>query len=249
MKKVFAILLAGLMLAASAAAAELYTFAGLEWDTPISACEAALEESTGVGFEWTSAVRPRILDIEPGYYSVLGIRVAASFEHITVSYDPTEAYENGEAEWADDAAWALSEIRIEGMEMPWDGGLGAREVWEKLQTHCGEPSRVYYLFSEYAWDGTIYEPYSVSQEEWPCILDDGGLFAQAKGETDFIVAVHFGNVELWVEVYENDDHALCYCMNLTYYAAPVTPWEENGYEVEPFPMLEGDYVFTVIEPW
>lgn len=253
MKKLVALLLACLMLACALPAlaedAPLHTFAGIPWDTAISACVAILEEKTGVGFEWTSATQPRILDIEPGYYNVLGIRVEASFEDFTVSYDPTEAYENGEAEWDDDAAWALSEIRIEGMDMPWDGGQDAREVWEKLQAHCGEPSRVYYLFSEYHWDGTTYEPYSVPQEEWPCILDDGLPFAQAQKETGFIVAVHFGNVELWVEVNENDDHALCYCMNLNYYAAPVTTYEEDGYEVKEFPWVNGDYVFTVIEPW
>lgn len=250
MKKLFAMLLVCAMMAAvPAVAEELHTFAGIPWDTPLSECEAVLEEKLGVGFNWTRAERPRYMALEPGYYSVLGIRVDARYEDFTVWYDPTEAYENGEVEWEDDAAWQLSEICIEGMEMSGAGAEAIREVWNKLAAQYGEPSRVYFVHVVYDyWNGDKYYPYSVPQEEYDFILEDAVLYAQAE-EISYTVDVHFGNVMLECSMYESEDGLPYYSMNLYYYAQPLTPYEENGFEVEAFPMYNGDYRFTVIEPW
>lgn len=271
MKKVFAILLAGLMLAASAAAEELYTFAGVQWGTPIEECEAALEATTGVEFSpavttpyyyefgWDyyqpDSDKPTIA-AAPGEYRVLGIPIMATdtWPGICAYYTPAD----------EDGTRTLKSIRIMSnrFELPEDPDTG-RPDWSELQLAYEIFARVdgcysgvthmYMVGSDYDDGSTIY--YEVPVVEYrrlfSCALDLSRLLDWEY----FCIGMAQNNVNLFVDVtlpghpdsWSDGD----YVLTLEYLNCPFaeTDFAQQLHELaSPFPYADYPQGYIIIDP-
>ena len=244
MKRFWAVLMAVallvcLMLAVPAAAEELYTFAGLEWDTPFEECEAALEEGTGAGFTTFETEYSRYVIIDPGYYSVLGMPIETTGSTVT---DGIMAY----YEQLDDGAWTLTSVLCTSNTAPLDeegfGLIGA--VIDNAARKYGEPTLVALMGSD---EGVIY---LVPQEEFPYILRDSFAFAVAKDWDNLAMIVAFRNVCVLLDA-DLDDADSEYELMLGYvtHAVSVDSLGAQGdVTLMTFPWVNGAPEYFVIEP-
>lgn len=241
----------------AAKSGELYTFAGLKWDTPISECEAALEKGTGVGFVkepngWGDSL---YFVAEPGYYSVLGMPLDTKDGNgfIRVYYGPSEAAEErGEASYDNDADWELISV-VCGHYVEWprdesEAGIDM-EDWAPMQDVIDNVIRKYgepdLALIRNAFDD---EHYSVPAKECPYIMQDGYAFAQAQGWDGFHVEMTFRNVCLFVGVTAPGTEYGVYSTEVQYYAYPTTEFMADKTVFGAFPLLNGEPEYLVIDP-
>ncbi|MBR3927816.1 MAG: hypothetical protein IKJ65_02295 [Clostridia bacterium] len=272
MKKCICMVMSVLVLlgAFSALASEsLYTFSGIAWDTPKSEFLSVAAEKTVVAFEEyaneTYHEGQPTFEEAYGFYSVFGLPVHPnSYDSgISVIYERSEAFLNGEAEWKEDAAWTLDRIEITGAEQrlrvfaesgtvnPMDYEL-AQEVLNNMTNRYGAPTMAYIAYDE-DW-------YTVSPEEIPYLANDAFDPIVSSDAYSFTIYIIFNNVLFAVDAslpasnrYGNDASDLSMEISIIYKNRPYTAEDiaEYSYYIESadaFPFVDGSISYIVVEP-
>lgn len=275
MKKLITLLTVCLLLAASlpalAEAPALHTFAGIPWDTPKDAFITVATEQVGVPFDTYSADVFRELDpafvIQSGYYAVLGLPLDDS-QRISAYYSRTDALLSGAVEWTDPAGWSFQCISCVSDELPIGADVVtgkalpgelqlAQDVANNVIARYGTPNKAYVALS-----GWGYDYYLVPEEEVPCIIHDAALFADMNDTTSFRVILVIHNVLYTLDVslpeYRNGRYEDgSYTIRIEYLSHPVKTSDFSDktygdqYEAdltEPFPLLNGEIPYIIIEP-
>ncbi len=272
MKKCICLIMSALILlgAFSALASEpLYTFSGIAWDTPKSEFLSVAAEKTVVAFEEYANEtyhegQPTFEDAY-GFYSVFGLPVHPnSYDSgISVIYERSEAFLNGEAEWKEDAAWTFDRIEITGAEQrlrvfaesgtvnPRDYEL-AQEVLNNMTDRYGTPTMAYITYDE-DW-------YTVSPEEISHLVKDAFDPIMSSDAYCFRIYIIFNNVLFTAyaslpdsDGYGNDASDLSMEISITYKNRLYTAEDIAGdsYYIESayaFPFVDGSISYIVVEP-
>lgn len=264
MKKLFAILLACLMLAASAAAEELNTFAGVPWGTPFEECEAALEKGTGIGFYETDAVAALYYGIhlaaDPGFYTLMGMEIDAGgwmsgAPGITVCCAPDYGME-GQALEAIHIQSNIVYLGAPDTGWPdWTQLETAEEVFRRVDERYGENTCVYLAGGSEDGEDTLY--YTVPEREFPYLFQDAFAFTMAENWERLTIGLAQNNVNFYITVrsydssYDDDGRKWFCAMGLDYFSYP---WAESEFgqvlaeEALSFPWVNGKPVYVEIVP-
>lgn len=212
--------------------------------------------------------------IQDGYYSVFGMPTA-TYEGLIAHYARTEAFLSGEVEWTAPAAWVFDRFTFGSAEQPlivdassvkalkndllmYENDLRLEQnVTDHVMARYGTPDAAYVALS--FWSGSYC---LVAERELPYVICDAAFFARMNSATDFKVILVFGNV-----LYTMDAALLSdtdgrntegsYTLSIDYLNHPAAASDFSDlhygdtYEADtaqPFPMLEGQIPYTVIEP-
>ena len=246
MKKLIALMVACLLLAAMPALAEeptIHTFMGIPWDAAQDEAVRTLIMKTGAGVYWSDR-HPEDVYLQKGFYKMLGMQL--SEDGLCMSFDPDSGL--------------LSSVSCQSIEYPLrrnettdemnlDDLSAGNEVVRQLIGRYGVPD----IACVY-----IDTLYLVAEEELPFIVRDAAHLTRLCGKSRCDIMLVFGNVavEVSIEVpgtFDQEYRQGCYSIVIRYLPEPLRPEEVSYLLLEParlrnIPILNGEIQFIVIDP-